>query len=74
MTPARIPGGGCLVHLLSLQMRWFSRPHQPFQKATGGSQRECEAVRMRVGSSVSEVMQHCYLWVGSELLPQVKEF
>ncbi|MDG2555420.1 reverse transcriptase domain-containing protein [Vibrio parahaemolyticus] len=41
---------------------------------------ECEAVGMRVSTSKSEVMilcwkvVYCLLWVGRELLPQVREF
>ena len=50
------------------------------QHALGRFAAECEAVGMRVSTSKSEAMVlcrktvECFLWVGSELLPQAKEF
>jgi len=49
------------------------------QHALGQFAVECEAVWMRVSTSKSEAMFHCWtvecsLQVGSELLPQMKEF
>ncbi|KAK0148818.1 Calmodulin-regulated spectrin-associated protein 3 [Merluccius polli] len=50
------------------------------QSLNNGIMAEFEAVRMRVSTSKSEAMVLCWkrvdcsLWVGSELLPQVKEF
>ena len=50
------------------------------QHALGWFAAECEAVGMRVSTSKSEAMVlcrktvECSLWVGSELMPQAKEF
>ncbi|KAK0137162.1 Complement C3 [Merluccius polli] len=48
--------------------------HRNLQHALGRFAAECQAVGMRVSTSKSEAMVLCRKMVGSELLPQVKEF
>jgi len=69
------------LHPCSLQTMWFRWLHQTVMSryALGRFAAECEAVCMRVSTSKSEAMTLCWktecaLRVGSELLPQAKEF
>ncbi len=54
--------------------------YHDLQHVLGWFTAECEEIRIRVGTPKSEAMVFCqktvdcFLWVGTELLPQAKEF